>query len=143
MFFVLLLLIVCIMASIVLERGSRFDLGNGDITYFTISTFYNTFNHKNPVCVEEDSSQKIRASLSMAYLALFVLVLCSQISYRSFRYELRLREKTRQQEAINIGPSKSRREVQQGIEADETRGARSLIPNREIDGDDDIEQITL
>jgi hypothetical protein len=37
----------------------------------------------------------------MCYLSLFTLVMCSQVSIRSFRYEMRLREKTAQQAAIN------------------------------------------
>jgi hypothetical protein len=41
--FVILVFVVCVIASIVLERGARFDLGNGDITYYTVGTFFSTY----------------------------------------------------------------------------------------------------
>ena len=43
------ILVVCLVASISLERGALFDLGSGDITYFTIGTFYSTYGHTYPV----------------------------------------------------------------------------------------------
>eukprot|EP00596_Hydrurales_sp_CCMP1899_P006877 CAMPEP_0119035080 /NCGR_PEP_ID=MMETSP1177-20130426/2050_1 /TAXON_ID=2985 /ORGANISM="Ochromonas sp, Strain CCMP1899" /LENGTH=400 /DNA_ID=CAMNT_0006992977 /DNA_START=112 /DNA_END=1314 /DNA_ORIENTATION=+ len=137
--FVIFVFVVCIIASIVLERGARFDLGNGDITYYTVGTFFSTYAHTYPVCVNEDPSPKIRAALAMAYITLFILVLCSQVSFRSFRYELRLREKTTQQLSINVGKAKSRREIEHAVVHDEERGARSLVSTR----DDDVEEVVL
>ena len=140
---VVFFLLICtsvIISSIVLERGVRFDLGEGYVAYFTVGTFFSTYSRTYPVCVDEDPSAKIRAALAMMYLALFLLAISTQLSVRAFRYEMRLRERTNQEAALTYG-KKSRGEIEQGIRADEVRGARSLVAAEECE--DDIEEVTL
>lgn len=143
--FLLAILVICLIASIALERGAMFDLGNGDITFFTIGTFYSTYGHTYPVCVGDDPSSKIRGALATMYMALFVLALATQVSIRSFRYEMRLRLKTIQEASINLNSTRSMREIEEGVQADAERGKRSLVKNRDddFDDDDDVEEVRL
>eukprot|EP01036_Dinobryon_divergens_P034062 gene34062-44010_t len=78
-------LCIVLVASILLERGSKFDDTSYDgwtddapHTYYTIGTFYSTYKQTSPVCLdpELDPTHKIRASLGMMYLAVFSLALC-------------------------------------------------------------------
>ena len=143
--FTVAILVVLLVASISLERGALFDLGNGDVTAFTIGTFYATYAHTYPVCVGEDPSNQIRGSLAMLYLALFVLSLSTQVSIRSCRYEMRLRQKTVQEASININTNKTLREIEEGVQADASRGKRALVKSRDddFDDDDDVEEVRL
>jgi hypothetical protein len=143
--FLLAILVVCLIASISLERGAIFDLGSGDITFFTIGTFYSTYGHTYPVCVGDDPSSKIRGALGMMYMALFTLAVATQVSIRSFRYEMRLRQKTAQEAAINFNNKKSMREIEEGVQADAERGKRSLVKSRDddFDDEDDVEEVKL
>lgn len=143
--FTLAILVVLLIASISLERGALFDLGNGDVTAFTIGTFYATYAHTYPVCVGEDPSNKIRGALAMLYLALFVLSLSTQVSIRSFRYEMKLRQKTIQEATINMNANKTLREIEEGVQADAGRGARTLVKSRDddFDDEDDVEEVRL
>jgi hypothetical protein len=92
-------LTACIIASIVIERGSRFEFtspgatddGTPTIEYYTVGTFFSTFEHTSPVCINEDPSSKIRASIAMLYFTMFMVFLSLQVSVRSFRQEMRLR----------------------------------------------------
>ena len=81
------LLIVVLIASIILERGQRFEFPTSPSTvWYTVGTWYKTFSHTSPQCVpDEDPAQKIRASLAMLYLTALVLVFTLQVSYKSFR----------------------------------------------------------
>ena len=80
----------------------------------------------------------------MMYMALFVLALATQVSIRSFRYEMRLRQKTIQEATINFNNNKSMREIEEGVQADAERGKRSLVKNRDdFDDDDDVEEVKL
>lgn len=74
-----------ILASVVLERGVRFDFRDGNVTYYTLETFSTTFQQTYPVCVDEDPTPKIRASLAMLYLAIFIMIYTTQITIRKFR----------------------------------------------------------
>ena len=77
-------LMVCLTSSIILERGQRFDMGDGSIIYYTIGTFYETFQKTSPLCVDQSPASKIRGGLAMLYLCLFSLVLTLQVSVRSY-----------------------------------------------------------
>eukprot|EP00597_Dinobryon_sp_UTEXLB2267_P003006 CAMPEP_0170065154 /NCGR_PEP_ID=MMETSP0019_2-20121128/5348_1 /TAXON_ID=98059 /ORGANISM="Dinobryon sp., Strain UTEXLB2267" /LENGTH=399 /DNA_ID=CAMNT_0010271953 /DNA_START=48 /DNA_END=1247 /DNA_ORIENTATION=+ len=85
-------LVTVLVASIVLERGAKFeDLDLNSVTYYTMGTFFTTFTNTNPPCVDKDPSPLIRASLAMMYLAVFTIMLCFLNSLNSFRMEMRTR----------------------------------------------------
>lgn len=81
--------LVCIIASIIIERGSRFDMGDGSIIYYSLGTFYDTFSNTSPKCVIHIPTHSIRAGLAMLYLCLFCLVLTLQVSVRGYIKETR------------------------------------------------------
>ena len=94
----------------------------------------------------EDPSNKIRGALAMMYLALFVLALSTQVSIRSFRYEMRLRQKTIQEASIQLNNKKSLREIEGDVQADVERGTRTLVKSHCDDDDyddDDVEEVKL
>jgi hypothetical protein len=80
--------LTCLICSITIDRGARFDF-SGTVQYYTISTFYNTFSHTIPACVDDSSTgDKIRASLAMCYLALFFMSLTLIVSVKSLKMKL-------------------------------------------------------
>ena len=83
--------LACIIASIIVERGSRFDMGDGSIIYYTLGTFYETFAKTSPKCVDDSPTEKIRAGLAMLYICLFCLVLTLQVSARGYIKESRVK----------------------------------------------------
>lgn len=84
----LMLGLTCLICSISVDRGTKFDF-SGTIQYYTISTFYMTFSRTIPECVSDASTgDKIRASLAMCYLTLFVMSLTLIVSIKSLKLKL-------------------------------------------------------
>ncbi len=81
-----IVIVVCLVTAILVERGERFDFGgynNMGVQYYTIETFFNSYSHTTPMCVESSPAPLIRAALSMLYIDLFFLVWCFYVSYKS------------------------------------------------------------
>lgn len=90
-FLLFLCLISCLIASITIERSASFHCsgsycGERTKTYFTLGSFFMTALHQNPICVGEDPTPKIRASLAMMYFCLFLCFLSLQTSIKSYRH---------------------------------------------------------
>ena len=114
-------LLVCLSSSIILERGRRFDMGDGSIIYYTIGTFYETFEKTSPLCVNQSPTSKIRGGLAMLYLCLFSLVMTVQVSLRSYIHESKTKTDT-PNDARNISQT------------------HTLLSNKELD---DVVEVSL
>ena len=56
--------------------------------WYTIGTFHLTFSHGG--CIDKpDPSDSVRAGLAMSYISLFYLVLCTIITYDSYRKQVK------------------------------------------------------
>lgn len=123
-------LIVVVIASILVERGSKFGFGVGVEVWYTIGTFYLTFEHSVPQCVgDSDPSSRIRGSLAMSYICLFFQVLTAMVSIRSFLKESRLRSSS-----LPLSPSDL---------ADSQGVKRSLVRNADPEEDDGVVEVSL
>lgn len=89
-----IVVVICLVTSILIERGSRFDFGihnNMGVQYYTIETFFNTFSHTSPMCVDSSPAPLIRAALSMLYIDLFFLAWCFIVSFKSAQKTINLK----------------------------------------------------
>lgn len=121
-------LIVVVIASIQVEQGRKFDFGAGVEYFFTLGTFWQTFEATSPECVvKDDPTQKIRAALAMLYLCLFVQVLTLLVSLRSYGKEVVLRSGV---------PLSSSIDDRQGVK-------RSLVRNADPDDEEGVVEVSL
>lgn len=121
-------LIVVVIASIQVEQGRKFDFGAGVEYFFTLGTFWQTFEATTPECVvKDDPTQKIRAALAMLYLCLFIQVLTLLVSLRSYGKEAVLRSGV---------PLSSSIDDRQGVK-------RSLVRNADPDDEEGVVEVSL
>ena len=126
----ILTLIICIIASIDVERGAEFTFGSDPPQWYTLGTFHDTFNSVNPSCVDDsDPSDFIRAGLAFLYLSAFVQVLMLKISRDSYNKFLAANP-------LSIGDSQRDGTIPVPVQADAMQ-RRGLMNN--VDDEDTIQ----
>lgn len=83
-------IITNIIAAAAIEAPTPFSDENSFYTYYSISTFYATFDSTNPSCLTDSFLPKLRAGIAMSFLATIALGLAFQVSCRSYLMERQL-----------------------------------------------------
>jgi hypothetical protein len=120
-------------ASNKLVQGVQFEVDN-IIEFYTINTFYLTYSHTNPICLDEDDSSKIQWSLSFLYIVLCFLTLATIISIKSY---LKYKKMSESQSEKNSLQDEINNDVNH---QNKIQQLHSLLPNA---NDDDEEEIDL
>lgn len=121
-----------LIASISVERSFPFIVGvSGSIEYYTLGSFYMTYQHTHPPCVKSNPCPTLRASLAMAYFATMIQVLSFYRSYQGYLIERKTRESRSNLHLRTLQSIPGENDV---VEID----MRALpVPTR---GDDDLDQ---